>query len=66
LERSCWLFGVARSALGYHALHPVQDAALVARMQRLAGRYPDWGYLLAHGYARERSWAINYKRLHRL
>ncbi len=66
LERGCWLFGVARSALGYHALRPARDAALVGWMRRLAERYPDWGYRLAHGYARERGWMVNHKRFHRL
>jgi transposase InsO family protein len=66
LERGCWLFSVARSALDYQAVRPAQDAALLDWMLRLADKYPDWGYRLAHGYARNCGFPVNRKRFHRL
>lgn len=66
LELGCWLFSVARSALEYQAVRPAQNAALLAFILRVADKYPDWGYRLAHGYAVERGWRVNRKRFHRL
>jgi len=66
LELGCWLFSVARSALDYRAVRPAQNAALLAFVLRVADKYPDWGYRLAHGYALERGWRVNRKRFHRL
>ena len=66
LEFGCWLFGVARSALDYRAMRPAQNAELLAFILKVADKYPDWGYRLAHGYAVERGWRVNRKRFHRL
>lgn len=57
---------MARSALHYRPQRPTQNADLLAWMQRIAKRYPDWGYRLVHGHARACGWPVNRKRIHRL
>src|SRR5690606_8593419 len=66
LERGCRLFSVARSALDYKPVRPSQNAKLLAWLQRISMKYPDWGYRLAHGHIRECGWQVNRKRVHRL
>ncbi len=65
-RRACGLLRVARSALGYAARRPERDAALVAKLQRLAAAHPRYGYRRMWALLRRRGLAVNAKRVHRL
>ena len=60
------LVRISRKALHYEAMRPARDAALVARLKVLGGRYPRYGYLLLHGLLRGEGLVQNRKRTYRL
>jgi len=65
-RRACRLVGQNRSSNRYVAVPSDFEAKLVARMTRLAGRHPKWGYRMIHGLLVEEGWPVNKKRIERL
>ena len=65
-RRACWLCSTTRSALHYRSKLLRRDRHAVRALRIIARHDPAWGYRLAHGLLRLRSWNINQKRVYRL
>ena len=65
-RRACRLVGQARSTNRYAPTPADFESRLVARMTKLAERYPRWGYRMIHGLLVEEGWVVNKKRVERL
>tara|TARA_R100000306_G_C4343627_1_gene126523 strand:+ start:153 stop:953 length:801 start_codon:yes stop_codon:yes gene_type:complete len=65
-RRACWLCSTTRSALHYRSKQQRRDRHVVRALRIIARHNPAWGYRLAHGLLRLRSWSINQKRVYRL
>jgi putative transposase len=66
-RRACQITGQHRSTQRHR---PVggggREDALRARLRKLSGEHPRWGYRLAWGAVREEGWAVNRKKIQRL
>jgi putative transposase len=66
-RRACRITGQHRSTKRHR---PVggggREDALRARLRKLSGEHPRWGYRLAWGAVREEGWAVNRKKIQRL
>lgn len=65
-RRACALLAVARSTVGYIPRLPIKDAAVLAAMRELAGRYPRFGYRRIQVFLGREGHAMSPDRAHRL
>lgn len=65
-RRACRLVGQHRSSNRYTPVPSDFESQLVARMTKLAGRHPKWGYRMIHALLVEEGWQVNKKRIERL
>ena len=60
------MLGRARSTLRYRRRQRSGEQALVRALQRLARRYPRWGYKPIHAVLLREGWSVSRKRVRRL
>lgn len=65
-RRACRVVGQNRSSNRYVATPSDFEEKLVARMVKLAGQHPKWGYRMIHALLVEEGWPVNKKRIERL
>jgi len=65
-RQACRFIGLSRSSARYQARDRVDEAELVERLQKFAGRRRRRGYRLAHRELRRDGFAVNHKRVYRL
>ena len=65
-RRACRIVGQHRSTQRREALRAGDDGALRARLRRISGERPRWGYRRAHALLLEDGWELNRKRVQRL
>ena len=65
-RRACELVGISRSALGYQAVRPGHDCAVLEAMRRLARQYPRFGYRFIRIFLGREGHVMNPKRAYRL
>ena len=65
-RRACRLLGQHRSTQRYRALVPLEEAALVRKMNAHAAKHPRWGYRAVWTLLRAQGWRVNRKRIERL
>jgi len=65
-RQACRFIGLSRSSARYQARDRVDEAELVERLQKFAGRRRRRGYRLAHRELRRDGFAVNHKRVDRL
>jgi len=65
-RRACRASGQPRSTQRYRPRVPDDEPALVAAMERLACRYPRYGYRRIWALLRQDGWRVNRKRVYRL
>ena len=65
-RRACRASGQPRSTQRYRPWVPDDEPALVAAMERLACRYPRYGYRRIWALLRQDGWRVNRKRVYRL
>lgn len=65
-RRACRVMGRSRSNLRYRRRPRSDEPALIREIQRLARRFPRYGYRRIHAMLVRRGWSINLKRVRRL
>jgi putative transposase len=65
-RRACRIMGRSRSNLRYRRRQRSDEPALIREIQRLARRFPRFGYRRIHAMLVRRGWSINLKRVRRL
>ncbi len=65
-RRSCALFCVARSGLGYESLLAARDAPLLERIRDLSAQYPRFGYRRIQVFLEREGSAMSRDRMYRL
>jgi putative transposase len=65
-RRACRVLGRSRSNLRYRRRQRGDESALIREIQRLARRFPRYGYRRIHAMLARRGWSINLKRVRRL
>jgi putative transposase len=65
-RRAARVLGRSRSTLRYRPADRSRQAPLVKAIQRLARKYPRWGYRFIHALLVRQGWPVNLKRVHRL
>lgn len=66
-RRACRITGQHRSSQRHQPRRGGErDDALRARLRRLSGEHPRWGYRKAWGVVRDEGWAVNRKKIQRL
>jgi putative transposase len=65
-RRASRILGRSRSNLRYRRRHPSDEPALTREIQRLARRFPRYGYRRIHAMLVRRGWTVNLKRVRRL
>jgi len=66
VRRACRVLGVPRSLTRYEHKQPKKDAAVVAEMQKLAARYPRYGYRMIRVFLGRAGHPMSVERMHRL
>jgi transposase InsO family protein len=65
-RRACRVMGRSRSNLRYRRRQRSDEPALLRAIQRLARRFPRYGYRRIHAMLVRRGWSVNLKRVRRL
>jgi transposase InsO family protein len=65
-RRACRIMGRSRSNLRYRRRQRSDEPALIREIQRLARRFPRYGYRRIHAMLVRRGWSVNLKRVRRL
>ena len=65
-RRACRVMGRCRSNLRYRRRQRSDEPALIREIQRLARRFPRYGYRRIHAMLVRRGWSVNLKRVRRL
>lgn len=65
-RRACRLVDQHRSTQRYEPVDSDEERDLVAAMEKLADKYPRWGYRAIARLLKEQGWAVNVKRIERL
>jgi putative transposase len=65
-RRACRVMGRSRSNLRYRRRQPSDEPALLRAIQRLARRFPRYGYRRIHAMLVRGGWSVNLKRVRRL
>jgi putative transposase len=58
--------GRSRSTLRYRRIHQADEPVLIRQIQRLARRFPRYGYRRVHAMLIRKGWSANLKRVRRL
>ena len=65
-RRACRVMGRSRSNVRYRRQQPSDEPALLREIQRLARRFPRYGYRRVHAVLVRRGWSVHLKRVRRL
>jgi putative transposase len=65
-RRVCRVLGRSRSTLRYRETHRGDEPVLIREIQKLARRFPRYGYRRIHAMLVRKGWSVNLKRVHRL
>jgi putative transposase len=64
-RRVCRVLGRTRSTLRYRETHRGDEPILIREIQKLARRFPRYGYRRIHAMLVRKGWSVNLKRVHR-